>query len=375
MGRHLAKILLTKILLIAAFALPCTAKLAWAADSYGQITFGGLPVPGATVVLSQGEKKLSTTSDEGGVYHFAELADGTWKIQISLQCFTTIEADVTVGPDAVPGKWELKLLPAEELKSLAQGPPVQIESHGKDQAPRELKKKADAAANMPVEIPKAPEQADQDSSDGLLVNGSVNNAATSQFSMNQAFGNGRANSKSLYNGGFAVILDNSALDARQYSLSGFNSPQPAYDRITAGFTLGGPLKIPHLLPRGPMSFCCVSSVREITPRIPSSALVPTEAERSGRSARTRRDSPATILDPATGLPYPNSMVPVSSQAQALLALYPLPNVSGNPLYNFQIPVLNSSHQDVVQSRAGQDAGAQRSSCMEPSTCGVRAPTR
>jgi len=127
-GRHLAKILLIKILLIAALALPCTAQFAWASDAYGQITFGGLPVPGATVVLSQGERKLSATSDEGGVYHFADLANGTWKIQISLQCFATIEAEVTVGPNAVPGKWELKLLPSEELKSLAQGPPVQVET-------------------------------------------------------------------------------------------------------------------------------------------------------------------------------------------------------------------------------------------------------
>jgi hypothetical protein len=54
----------------------------------------------------------------------------------------------------------------------------------------------------------------------LLVNGSVNNAAISKFSLDQAFGNRRSNSKSRYSGGFAAILDNSALDARLYSLSG-----------------------------------------------------------------------------------------------------------------------------------------------------------
>ncbi len=62
------------------------------------------------------------------------------------------------------------------------------------------------------------------------------------------------------------------------------------------------------------------------------------------------------MDPATGQPYPGSVVPVSAQALALLALYPLPNVSGNPLYNYQAPVLNSAHQDVVQLRLDKTLG-------------------
>ena len=50
------------------------------------------------------------------------------------------------------------------------------------------------------------------------------------------------NSKSLYNGGLAAVYDNSALDARPYSLSGLDTPKASYNRITGIFTLGGPLE-------------------------------------------------------------------------------------------------------------------------------------
>ena len=203
-------------------------------------------------------------------------------------------------------------------------------------------------------IYKPPDDANQLERDGLLVNGSVNNAATSQYSLNQAFGNRRPNSRSLYNGGFALILDNSALDARQYSLSGFSTPKPAYDRITFGFTVGGPFKIPRLLPRGPTFFFAYQGTRDHT-ALTNSALVPTAAERAGDLANAV-GQPSTILNPATGQPYQGNVVPVSTQAQALLALYPLPNASGNPLYNYQAPVLNGSHQDVMQLRLDKTLG-------------------
>ena len=38
-----------------------------------QATFGGLPVPGATVSALRGEKQVTTTTDQG-VYRFADLA-------------------------------------------------------------------------------------------------------------------------------------------------------------------------------------------------------------------------------------------------------------------------------------------------------------
>ena len=191
----------------------------------------------------------------------------------------------------------------------------------------------------------------------MLVNGSVNNAATSKFSLGQAFGNRRPNSKSLYTGGFAAILDNCALDARPYSLSGFDTPKASYNHITGIFTFGGPIKIPHLLPHGPTFFVAYQWTRNHIAET-ESGLVPTAAERAGDLADLLNPlgQPVTIFNPLTGLPFPGNVVPVSPQAQALLQLYPLPNIAGGSLYNYQMPVLNSSHQDALQSRLDKTLG-------------------
>jgi trimeric autotransporter adhesin len=345
------------MLLFHAMAWMCASMPAFASKYYGQVTFGGFGVPGATITATQGEKKFSVTSDEGGSYRFDDLPDGQWKIEISFQCFGTINAEVIVAADSPPGRWELQLLPLDELKALAKPQPpdiapkpsLQIEAAKTAAAPA-----ATAATAAPQEIPKPPDDPNQESSDGFLVNGSVNNAATSPFSLDRAFGNKRANSKSLYNGGIAFAFDNSVLDAKQYSISGIDSPKPEYNRMTGGLTFGGPLRIPHLLLHGPNLFLAYQWTRNHTAETVS-GLVPTVEERSG-DLLNAAGQPATIIDPATGLPYPGSVVPVSAQAQSLLALYPLPNVNGNPLYNFQIPVLNSTHQDALQTRADKTLG-------------------
>jgi len=347
MRRWLCRALLLGLLL--GFAALDRAR---ATEYYGQVTFGGVPVPGATVRATQGSKTLSVITDERGLFRFADLADGAWKLEIKLQFFQPMQAEVTVSASATPGNFELKALPVDDLTALSKIVLPRIIAVPKLLEP--VEKKPDAAANGPVDIPKPPEDASEQSADGLLVNGSVNNAATSQYSLSQAFGNRRPNSRSLYNGGFAAILDNSVLDARQYSLSGFSTPKPAYDRITVGFTLGGPFKIPKLMPRGPTFFLLYQGTRDHT-ALTNSALVPTEEERAGNLANAA-GQPTTIVNPTTGRPYPGNMVPVSAQANALLALYPLPNVSRNPLYNFQAPVLNSSHQDVMQLRLDKTLG-------------------
>src|ERR1039458_7248692 len=345
MARQFATVFLLCVLLSL-----CASRMATASEYHGQVTFGGLPVPGATITATQGEKKVSVVSDLGGLYDFPDLADGPWKITIEMQCFTTIEADVTIAPQTAPGKWELVLLPLNLLMArtkLTQAPP----SLPLTLIPPAPAKKADRSpATAGPEVPKATEEQNQQASDGFLVNGSVNNAATSQYSLDQAFGNRRPNSKSLYTGGFAAILNNSALDARPYSLSGFDTAKAMYDRITGIVSLGGPIKIPHVLPRGPNFFVGYQWTRDHTAAI-MPGLVPTVAERAGNLSGLLNalGQPVTIYNPATGLPFASNTVPVSTQAQALLALYPMPNITGASGYNYQVLVLNSSRQDVFQT--------------------------
>ena len=335
----------------------CATCVAAASEYHGQVTFGGLPVPGVTITATQGEKKVSTVSDQGGLYDFPDLADGAWKIDVEMQCFSTLDADVTVAPNMVPGKWELALLPLDQLMArtkLTQAPlTLQVAL-----IPAAPARKPDASGVAPAaDITKPTEEQSQQASDGFLVNGSVNNAATSQYSLDQAFGNRRPNSKSLYTGGLAAVLNNSALDARPYSLSGFDTPKAMYDRITGIVSLGGPIKIPRLMPRGPNFFAGYQWTRDHTAAI-QSGLVPTDAQRAGNLSGLLNalGQPVTIYNPATGLPFSSNVVPVSAQAQALLALYPLPNMTGASGYNYQVPVLNSSHQDLMQTRLDKTIG-------------------
>lgn len=336
---------------LAVFAFPA---LAAASQYHGQLSFHGWPVPGATVTVTQGTTRISTVSDQGGLFTFTDLQEGPARLEIEMQGFATIDADVTITPSVPLAKFELTLLSLEQMMARTKVAPTAPSAVNSAAAAK--KAAAADASNLP-DIPKPQEEANEQASDGFLVNGSVNNAATSRFSLDQAFGNRRANSKSLYNGGVAAIFDNSALDARPYSLSGLESPKAFYNRITGAFTLGGPIKIPHLLPHGPVFFVAYHWTRDHVAAT-ESGLVPTSEERMGNLAGLLNPlgQPVVAFNPATGLPFPGNVVPVSPQAQALLQLYPLPNIVGDSLYNYQIPVLNSTHQDALQSRLDKTLG-------------------
>ena len=312
-------------------------RLALASEYRGQVTFSGLPVPGATITATQGNQKIVAISDQQGSYSFADLADGTWKIAVEMQCFSTIEQTVTIAPNVPSAKWELKLLSLDQIVAKAkevevETKPVLSASNAAPPTKTEVPKPKDS--NI-AEAPKPQEDPVQQPSDGLLINGSVNNAATSQFSLAPAFGNNRSGKKGLYTGGLAIILGNSALDARPFSLSGQTTQKPEYSRLTGIVTLGGPLNIPHLLPHGPNFFVAYQWTQNGNATT-LSGLVPTAAERNG-------DLSSGVVTPVT-------------QAQSLLKLYPLPNVVGDSLYNYQVPVISNTHLDALQLRLDKTLG-------------------
>lgn len=95
--------------------------------------------------------------------------------------------------------------------------------------------------------------------------------------------------------------------------------------------------------------------------------MPDTAERSGDLSGLTNPlgQPLTIYDPATGQPF-TGPIPVSPQAQALLNLYPLPNLAGNGHYNYETEALSHTNADALQcSRRRQhtvircDCGATR----------------
>ncbi len=184
-------------------------------------------------------------------------------------------------------------------------------------------------------------------------------------SMN-SFGNGRRNARPRYNGNVAFIFDNSVWDARAFSLTGQDTAKPstANARMTAMF--GGPLKIPHLVSGDKTTFTINYQFTRARLGTTQTTLMPTEAMREGdfSQALNLQGRPVTIVDPATGQPFAGNMIPqsqISQQALGLLSLYPLPNfVSTGPnafRYNYQVPIVNTSNQDNINTRINHTINA------------------
>ncbi len=303
-----------------------------AAGHRGEVRYGGLPLPGASVTASSGAKKFAAVSGPDGAYMFPDLADGTWQLQVEMLCFATQKRDITVsaGPPAV--EWEMKLLPLAEMKTVT-APPRAAAGFNRAELKKSPEKQVPDAA--PSSTPENAADLAQRAADGFLINGSVNNGATSPFSLLPAFGNHRRGPRSMYNGSIGIVTDNSALDARAFSFTGQDTPKPAYNRITGLLSFGGPLKIPYLFKKGPNVVVNYQWTRNGNATT-QPGLMPTAAEREG------------IL--------PTGIIPasrISPQAKALLRLYPLPNFDGSARYNYQIPIVSAIHQDNLQTRFNQ----------------------
>ena len=90
-----------------------------AAEHHGTVKSGGLPVPGASVTAIKGDKKLYTTTDENGRYSFADLADGTWTIEVEMLGFAKVSNEVGVAFDAPAPEWNLKFLSMSAITAAA----------------------------------------------------------------------------------------------------------------------------------------------------------------------------------------------------------------------------------------------------------------
>ncbi|WP_420236561.1 carboxypeptidase regulatory-like domain-containing protein [Telmatobacter bradus] len=331
-----------------------TLPAALAVEVHGQVFYRGKPVPGAQVTLKQDGTTLSTLTDQQGLYEFPDLAEGTWKVRIEMHGFKPLNAELKAATDAPQGHFDLAMLPLNEAlvgsqtAEQAQQAPQMVALA----LPAKEKKKTDEAA------PQAPvsEVADK-AADGYLVNGSQNNAATSIYSLAPAFGNRRAGSKSLYNGSVGIIEGNSAFNARPYSLTGLNTPKDNYNQTTLVASVGGPLRFPHIAHNFGNFYVGYQWGRSDTAST-LTGRVPTLDERLGdlSSIVDSSGNPVKIYNPSTGILYTGT-IPISTQAAALLKLYPAPNLTGNSSYNYQTAVLSTTHTDALESRLNRSLGS------------------
>jgi hypothetical protein len=175
-------------------------------------------------------------------------------------------------------------------------------------------------------------------------------------------------------GNFTEQYTNSGFDAHPYPLNVAESPQiPSY-RETFGFSLGGPLVIPHVYRGGnKTSWFASYNLQRGRSGQDSFATVPTEAERLGNFADTviasgpYAGTVPTIYDAfssATGArtAFAGNAIPtlrLDSAATGLLQYIPLPNLPGE-VQNFHLQVPLPSSNDRVMGRIGQQINSKNS---------------
>ncbi|MEO8372827.1 MAG: TonB-dependent receptor, partial [Candidatus Solibacter sp.] len=390
-----------------------------ASEHHGVVKFAGLPVPGATVTATMGDKKMVAITDPGGIYSFADLPEGVWNMQVEMLCFTTLKMEVASAANAPSPEWELKLMAFDDIKNsapppaslptapaattgtpatavpatatpataAASTPSIAAPAKTNGKAPKPGSKAAQVAAatatanarpgfqraNLnassaaPANDPPPPPagggideaSASSGASDALLVNGSVSNGVE-----RRAIGNFRKGPGSGYRGDVMSVVDNSWLNARNFSLTGQDTPQPAYNRIRFGASFGGPLAIPHVFRTNNGNFFVNYQGSRNRNASTQTTLMPTEAERTGDLSKTlnRLGQQITVIDPATGAPFPGNIIPtnrISAQAKSLLAYYPTPNFNSLN-YNYQIPLISLADTDALQTRINKNFGQKNS---------------
>ncbi len=290
-----------------------------ASEHHGIVKFGGLPVPGVTITASQGEKKVVAVTDQQGAYAFADLPDGVWNLQVEMLCFTTLKQEVAIAPNSPSPEWELKMLPFDEIKASAPAaPPASMTATVATTAPAanapaaapvaaakpasgkkgsktaaapasnaksgfqraDVNASAGAAAPDPPPAPGGVDEAAPAAGDALLVNGSVSNGIE-----RRAIGNARKGPGSAYRGDFSTIVDNSALNARNFSITGQDTPKAAYNHLRFGVSAGGPLSIPHLFRSNNGNFFVAYQLIRNRNANNQSSLMPTAGGAERRSER------------------------------------------------------------------------------------------
>jgi hypothetical protein len=335
-----------------------------AADYFGQVTFNGLAVPGATVTATQAEFRLKAeatspleskasrkaTTDQEGIYRLSDLADGLWNLTIELFGFETITRQIEVPTNADPPPDALRVRTYDELTRAL--PPARVFENAS------VRLKADTTGESedePLNLTVLTGPAGMGAADGLLINGSLNNGASTRFALPRGIGNNRPRPRGVYSYAAGFQMGSSAWDARPFSLVGSSAAMPSYADTQALGTFQGPLRVRGL--RNPINLFLTYQGTSATSVNTQSTRMPTALERAGDFSQTldARGQPVRLIDPATGQLFEGAAIPagrISPQAAALLAYYPSADAKAGGRFNYEVPLVSASRQDSAQTRAG-----------------------
>ncbi len=191
------------------------------------------------------------------------------------------------------------------------------------------------------------------------------------FGANQVNLSTRAGTNTFHGSGFEFIR-NTAVDARDW----FNTvPNPVapLKQNQFGYSLGGPVWIPHVYNGKDRTFFFANyEGQRIRSQQTENGFMPTSAELQGvfqLSTITSNPNNPTIVDPLTGLPFPQNssgayVIPSSRISRlgqlAASKLFATPNVTGNPAYNYTVNAPNNVNEDQQTYRIDQILGAKDS---------------
>jgi outer membrane receptor protein involved in Fe transport len=136
-----------------------------------------------------------------------------------------------------------------------------------------------------------------------------------------------------FHGSAYWYVRNEDLNANDFFNNRNGLRRPLYRYNTQGFTIGGPLFIPKILPRKADKLFFFWSFEDDQTKNPQplrTYMMPTALERKGDFSQSLDVNGRLIVikDPSTGLPFPNNVIPTSRidrNGQALLNVFPLPN--------------------------------------------------
>lgn len=330
-----------------------------AADYLGQVTFKGQAVPGATVTATQGETRATATTDRDGIYRLTDLANGLWRLAIEMAGFSTLVREITVPAEAEAPPAELSV---RSLDEITRAVPAQA-STSPSAFPRttlsQTKPVESVSRNTgeraPVDLSVLIGPAGIGAEDGLLINGSLNNGASTPFALPRGFGNNRPRPPTAMSYAAGLQLGNSAWDARPFSVTGSPLPKPGYTDMQGSGMMQGQIRVPWL--RNAINLTLSYQGESGTNANVQSARLPTDLERLGDFSQTLdvRGEPVRLIDPLTRQPFADNVIPadrISPQAAALLAYYPAavpPKPLGGGGFNYQAPVVTATRQNGFRS--------------------------
>jgi carboxypeptidase family protein len=139
--------------------------------------------------------------------------------------------------------------------------------------------------------------------------------------------------------------ENSAFDARPFSITGKEVSKPSHYDERFGGNLGGPLKIPHIYNGSDKTYFFINYQHEVqSSALDTYSTVPNAAERSGDFCGlgiTLFNPFSNFAGPRTPLGNGCQIPAINSAAAGLLAFYPQPNLPGtvqNYLLQTTVPV-------------------------------------